>query len=137
MEISLFTFVKYVMHVHMHKMYQTTLFQTLFSFALNSFLMFGFSFSRKPVSIMCDSAKNNASFIQEPNIIINSFDRYTLVFFIMSTETSSPKWLLYTGLTVTSYKFLVNISQNHTNFISFLTATTLKLAIVSYQILPA
>ena len=86
---------------------------------------------------MCDSAKNNASFIQEPNIIINSFGHYTLVFFIMSTETSSPKWLLYTGLTVTSYKFLVNISQNHTNFISFLTATTLKLAIVSYQILPA
>ena len=27
--------------------------------------------------------------------------------------------------------------QNHTNFISFLTATTLKLAIIPYQILPA
>ena len=72
MEISLFTFVIYVMHVHVHKMYQTTLFQTLFSFALNSnsFLMFVFSFSRKPVSVMFDSAKNNASFIQQPNITI-------------------------------------------------------------------
>ena len=75
------------MHMHVHKMYQTTLFQTLFSFAVNSnsFLMFAFSFSRKPVSIMCDSAKNNASFIQKPNITINSFGCYTLVFFIMTT----------------------------------------------------
>ena len=73
------------MHLHMHKMYQTTLFQTLFSFALNSFLMFGFSFSRKPVSIMCDSVKNNASFLQQPNITINSFGHYTLVFFITTT----------------------------------------------------
>ena len=46
MEISLFTFVMYVIHVHVHKMYQTTLFQTLFSFGLNSnsFLMFVFLF---------------------------------------------------------------------------------------------
>ena len=49
-----FCFVLYAMHVH--KMYQTTLIQTLFSFALtsNSFLMLVFSFSRKPVSVMCD-----------------------------------------------------------------------------------
>ena len=75
------------MHMHVHKMYQTTLIQTLFSFALNSnsLLMFVFSFSRKPVSIMCDSAKNNASSIQQPNITINSFGRYTLVFFITTT----------------------------------------------------
>ena len=75
------------MHEHVHKMYQTTLFQTLFPFALksNSFLMFVFSFSRKPVSIMFDSAKNNVSFIQQPVITINSFGRYTLVFFITTT----------------------------------------------------
>ena len=75
------------MHMHVHKMYQTTLIQTLFSFALNSnsLLMFVFSFSRKPVSIMCDSAKNNASLIQQPNITINSFGHYTLVFFITTT----------------------------------------------------
>ena len=85
MEISLFTFVIYVIHVHVHKMYQTTLFLTLFSFALNSNSFLMFSFSRKPVSIMCDSAKNNASFIQKPNITINSFGCYTLVFFIMTT----------------------------------------------------
>ena len=87
MELSLFTFVTYVMHVHVHKMYQTTLLQALFSFALNSdsFLMFVFSVSRKPVSIMCDSTKNNASFIQRPNITTNSFGHYTLVFFITTT----------------------------------------------------
>ena len=60
--------------------------------------------------------KNNASFIQRPNITINSFGRYTQVSFITTTETSSPKWLLYTGLTVPSYllkvtKFLDKISQ--------------------------
>ena len=44
--------------------------------------------------------KNNASFIQWPNITINSFGRYTQVFFTTTTETSSPKWSLYTGLTV-------------------------------------
>ena len=74
------------MHVHVHKMYQTTLFQAHFSFALNlnSFLIFVFSFSRKPISIS-DSVKNNASFTQRPNITINSFGHYTLVFFIMTT----------------------------------------------------
>ena len=121
MEISLFTFVLYVMHVHMHKMYQTTFFQTLFSFALNSnsFSMFLFSFSRKPVSIMCDSAKNNASFIQWPNITINSFGRYILVFFTTTTETSFPKWSLYTGLTVSIlinamyFWFLLFVKTHH------------------------
>ena len=34
---------------------------------------------------MCDSAENNASFMQQPNITLNSFGRYTLVFFIMTT----------------------------------------------------
>ena len=49
--------------------------------------------------------KNNASFIQQPNITINSFGRYSQVFFItttcliMNAETLFPKWSLYTGLT--------------------------------------
>ena len=96
------------MHLHMHKMYQTTLFQTLFSFALNSniFLMFFFFFLRKHINIMCYLVKNNVSFIHRPNITINSFVCYTpdLLYndhlSIMSAETSSPMWSLYTGLTV-------------------------------------
>ena len=32
---------------------------------------------------------------------------------------------------------MINIFQNDTNFLSFLTTTALKLAIVPYQILPA
>ena len=49
--------------------------------------------------------KNNASFLQRSNITINSFGRYAGLLYndhlsITTAETSSLKWLLYTGLTV-------------------------------------